>query len=41
MRSDASKVKVNGPGVTKAFINQKAQFIIDTREAGLQTKKNL
>jgi hypothetical protein len=41
MRSDASKVKLSGTGINKAFINQKAQFMIDTREAGLQAKFNL
>ena len=34
MHSDASKVRVKGPGLQKAFRNQKAQFIVDTREAG-------
>lgn len=34
MHSDASKVKVKGQGVTKAFRNQKAQFTVDTRDAG-------
>jgi len=32
--SDASRVKVKGPGLQKAFRNQKAQFVVDTREAG-------
>ncbi len=26
--------KVKGPGLQKAFRNQKAQFVVDTREAG-------
>jgi len=34
MQSDASKVKVKGPGIQKAFRNQKAQFTVDTRDAG-------
>lgn len=34
MNSDASRVKVKGPGLLKAFRNQKAQFVVDTREAG-------
>ena len=34
MHSEASKVKVKGPGLQKAFRNQKAQFSVDTREAG-------
>ena len=32
--SDASRVKVKGPGLQKAFRNQKANFVVDTREAG-------
>lgn len=34
MHSDASKVRVKGTGLQKAFRNQKAQFSVDTREAG-------
>jgi hypothetical protein len=34
MHSDASKVSVNGNGIKKAFRNQKAQFTVDTRNAG-------
>lgn len=34
MHSDASKVKVKGTGIQKAFRNQKASFTVDTREAG-------
>ena len=34
MHSDASKVKVKGTGIQKAFRNQKAQFVVDTRDAG-------
>lgn len=34
MNSDASKVKVKGTGIQKAFRNQKAQFSVDTRDAG-------
>jgi filamin len=34
MHSDASKVKVKGIGLQKAFRNQKAQFSVDTRDAG-------
>lgn len=34
MQSDASKVKVKGTGIQKAFRNQKAQFVVDTKEAG-------
>ena len=37
MHSDASKVSVSGNGIKKAFRNQKAQFTVDTRNAG---KKN-
>ena len=32
--SDASKVRVKGAGIQKAFRNQKAQFTVDTRDAG-------
>ena len=34
MNSDASKVRVKGGGIQKAFRNQKAQFVVDTRDAG-------
>ena len=34
MHSDASKVTVKGTGIQKAFRNQKAQFTVDTRNAG-------
>ena len=34
MHSDASKVKVKGTGIQKAFRNQKAQFVVDTKDAG-------
>lgn len=34
MHSDATKVRVKGAGIQKAFRNQKAQFSVDTREAG-------
>ena len=34
MHSDASKVKVKGAGIQKAFRNQKAQFVVDTKDAG-------
>lgn len=34
MHSDATKVKVKGTGIQKAFRNQKAQFTVDTRDAG-------
>jgi filamin len=34
MHSDANKVKVKGAGTQKAFRNQKAQFTVDTRDAG-------
>ena len=34
MNSDASKVSVSGNGIKKAFRNQKAQFTVDTRNAG-------
>lgn len=34
MHSDASKVKVKGAGIQKAFRNQKASFTVDTRDAG-------
>ena len=41
MHSDASRVKVKGNGLSKAFRNQKAQFVVDTREAGeLKTSEN-
>jgi hypothetical protein len=40
MNSDASKVRVKGPGLQKAFRNQKAQFMVDTREAGKEKQKN-
>lgn len=33
-RSDASKVRLKGSGLTKAFRNQKAQFTVDARDAG-------
>ena len=34
MNSDASRVSVSGNGIKKAFRNQKAQFTVDTRNAG-------
>jgi filamin len=34
MQSDSSKVKVLGAGIQKAFRNQKAKFVVDTKEAG-------
>ncbi len=34
MQSDASKVKVLGTGIQKAFRNQKAKFVVDTKDAG-------
>jgi filamin len=34
MQSDATKVKVLGTGIQKAFRNQKAKFVVETKEAG-------
>lgn len=31
---DASKVKVFGPGIKEAHVNEEAEFTVDTREAG-------
>jgi hypothetical protein len=41
MHSDASKVKIKGTGITKAFRNQKSTFTVDTRDAGLLSFLNL
>jgi filamin len=35
MQSDSTKVKVLGTGIQKAFRNQKAKFVVDTKEAGM------
>ena len=32
--SDGSKCTSKGPGLTKAFVNKKAQFTVDTSHAG-------
>lgn len=35
--SDASKVTAKGLGLNKAFINKKAQFTVDTAQAGMDS----